>query len=106
MMLRLIYKAQHYNMGILLGVQDSKNELIAANFFINHPQRIINLMPTSNKEGLKHGAMAFLIEHLIEKNANQNKYLDFEGPLCNFTNSGISTPCVADVKIRLLKVGS
>ncbi len=81
MMLRLIYKSLHYQMGILVGVENDHRELIAANFLINHPQRIINLMPTSNKEGLEKGAMSFLLNDIIEKNANQNKYLDFEGSM-------------------------
>jgi len=79
MMLRLIYKSLHYQMGILVGVQNENNELIAANFLIHHPQRIINLMPTSNEEGLKKGAMSFLLNDIISKNSNQHKYLDFEG---------------------------
>lgn len=81
MMLRLIYKTLHYQMGILIGVENEKKELIAANFLINHPQRIINLMPTSNEEGLKKGAMSYLMNSIIEKNENQNKYLDFEGSM-------------------------
>ena len=86
MMLRLIYKSLHYQMGILIGVENEHKELIAANFLINHPQRIINLMPTSNAEGLKNGAMTYLMNNIIEKNANQNKYLDFEGSMI----SGVS----------------
>ncbi|MEZ4979126.1 MAG: hypothetical protein R2772_07495 [Chitinophagales bacterium] len=81
MMLRIIYHALHYKMGVLLGVYNQKQELLAVNFLIDHPQRLINLMPSSSEEGLKHGAMAFLMNNLMERNAGQNKYLDFEGSM-------------------------
>lgn len=80
-MLRLIYKAMQYNMGFLIGVMNENQELLAANFLINHPQRLINLMPTSNEEGNENGAMAFLMDHLIASNAGQYRYLDFEGSM-------------------------
>lgn len=79
--LRLVYKAIHYNMGFLLGVQNQQNELLAANFIISHPQRLINLLPASSEEGNKLGAMTFLIDHLVQTNAGQYKYLDFEGSM-------------------------
>lgn len=79
MILRLVYKALSYQMGIILGVKNKDNELLAVNFLINHPQRIINLLPSSNEVGLQQNAMAFLLNHVIEFNAGQKKYLDFEG---------------------------
>ena len=79
--LRLVYKAIHYNMGFIIGVNNQQNELIAANFIISHPQRLINLLPASSASGNKSGAMAFLIDHLIETNSGQFKYLDFEGSM-------------------------
>lgn len=77
-LLRIIYKAQHYNMGIIIGAYKD-NELLAANFFLNHPQRIINLFPSSSEEGRAHNAMAFLMDKVIQTHAGQRKYLDFEG---------------------------
>lgn len=81
MMMRIVYKAMHHNMGFLVAVQNENNDILAANFLINHPQRLINLMPTSSAEGNTHGAMAFLINYLIESNCKQNKYFDFEGSM-------------------------
>lgn len=80
-LLRLVYKAIHYNMGFIIGVQDAEQTLLAANFILNHPQRLINLMPASNSAGNSKGAMAFLLDHLIQTNAGQYKYLDFEGSM-------------------------
>lgn len=77
-MLRIIYQCLHYSMGSVAGVYKDK-ELVAANFYIFHPQRVINLMPASNEEGRKSGAMAFLTDGMIKSNAGQNKYFDFEG---------------------------
>lgn len=81
MMMRIIYKAMHHNMGFLVGIEDENNELVAANFLISHPQRLINLMPTSSPLGNKKGAMAFLLDYLIQTNSGQHKYLDFEGSM-------------------------
>jgi hypothetical protein len=77
-MLRIIYQAQHYSMGGLAGVY-RKNELVAANFLIFHPQRTINLMPAVSEEGKKMGAMAFLMDTVVKIGAGQRKFLDFEG---------------------------
>ena len=81
MMLRLIYAAIHYNMGFLIGAFSEDGQMQAANFMINHPQRLINLMPTSSESARENGAMSFLIDHVIERNAGQNKHLDFEGSM-------------------------
>lgn len=79
--LRIVYKALSFQMGIILGVKNREGQLLAVNFLINHPQRIINLFPSSSEEGLKQNAMAFLLDHLVKFNAGQKKYLDFEGSM-------------------------
>ncbi|MEZ4916333.1 MAG: GNAT family N-acetyltransferase [Chitinophagales bacterium] len=79
--LRIVYKALSYQMGVILGVKNKEGELLAVNFLINHPQRIINLLPSSSKEGLEKNAMAVLLNHIIQYNAGQKKYLDFEGSM-------------------------
>lgn len=76
--LRIIYQCLHYSMGSVVGVYKDK-ELVAANFYIFHPQRTINLLPTSSEEGKKIGAMAYLNDIMIKMGAGQNKYFDFEG---------------------------
>lgn len=81
MMLRIIYKALSYQLGSVLSITDKHGEILAANFIIFHPTRIINLLPTSNEEGKEKNAMVFLIDHLLQKNSNQKKIFDFEGSM-------------------------
>lgn len=78
---RIIYKALSYQLGSIIGVSNKDQELIAANFIIFHPTRIINLLPTSSQEGKDLNAMVFLIDNLLQKNANQKKIFDFEGSM-------------------------
>lgn len=80
-LLRIIYKALSYQTGFLIGIFNSQNEMIAANFILTHPMRMINLLPTSNAEGNEKQAMVFLIDHLLQKHANQRKIFDFEGSM-------------------------
>lgn len=79
-MLRIIYKAMYHNMGGLVGVY-KEDELIAANFLLFHPQRTINLFPTSSKKGNELNAMPFLMDTVINIGAGNRKYLDFEGSM-------------------------
>lgn len=80
-MLRIIYKALSYQTGALVGIADKNQELLAVNFLLFHPTRIINLLPSSSPEGNKQDAMVFLINHLFQRNANQRKIFDFEGSM-------------------------
>lgn len=80
-MLRIIYKALSYQAGALIGIADKNQELLAANFLLFHPTRIINLLPTSSKEGNNLNAMVFLMDYLLQRNANQRKIFDFEGSM-------------------------
>jgi hypothetical protein len=61
------------------GVYSSKNNLIAALCFLQSSERIIYLLPVSNKEGKDSFAMFYLIDYLIRQNAGKNIQLDFEG---------------------------
>ncbi|MFT4968456.1 MAG: hypothetical protein ACI9O4_000185 [Chitinophagales bacterium] len=106
-MLRLIYKAIHYNMGFIIGVQNQDKELLAANFLINHPQRLVNLMPASSPLGNSVGAMTHLLNHLIQTNAGQYKYLDFEGSMIDgvanfYRGFGAKKAKYFQVKVNLL----
>ena len=75
---RLIYKAQSYGLGSIVGAY-VEDELIAANFFLSGPMRIINLMPVSSPKGKEVNAMHVIMNQCVIKNADQMKYLDFEG---------------------------
>ena len=78
---RVIYQAQRYGMGGCFGVLTPDDRLIAANFFVFAPHRVINLLPASAPEGRETGAMPFLIDAIIRLNAGQRKVFDFEGSM-------------------------
>ena len=63
----------------LYTVVNQQNEIIATNLMLETEKRIINLSPTSNAEGKEKSAMFFLLNYLIEKNAEKDMILDFEG---------------------------
>ncbi len=56
-----------------------KNTLLAVAVFLIDQNRIINLLPISNEEGKTQNAMAFLLDFIIQKNAEKELILDFEG---------------------------
>jgi len=78
---RIIYKALSYQMGAIIGVSDKNNQLVAANFILIHPTRIINLLPCSSSLGNELNAMPYLLDSIIQKNANNRKIFDFEGSM-------------------------
>lgn len=84
-MLRIIYKALSYSIGSIVGVFEGNN-MVAASFFILHPQRIINVFPVfiPGKKGIE--ALAYLLDKTIQAHSHQRKYLDF----------GMPSPLIAD----------
>lgn len=101
-LLRLIYKSLSYNMGTLLAVFEN-DKMVAANFLINHPQRVISLLPTSSSQNQGSEALVFLMDKVIQFNAHQKKYLDF-GPSSNEVTKNFYTDLGADeVKYFSLK---
>ncbi len=76
---RIIYNAQHKNVGFLSGMQNQEGELIAAGFFLFSHHRITNLLPATTPEGKEKGAMPFLLDMLILMNSGKKVIFDFEG---------------------------
>jgi len=60
-------------------VKNQEDKTIAINLVLETKKRIINLVPTSNAEGKEKSAMFFLLNYLIEKNAEKDMIFDFEG---------------------------
>lgn len=77
---RIIYKSLSHQLGEVVGVLEN-NTLVAAVFLLKHPTRIINLLPSSSKKGLELNAMTFLLDYIIQRNANSKKIFDFEGSM-------------------------
>jgi len=56
-----------------------KNTLFAVAVFLIDHHRIINLLPISTEKGKNQNAMAFLLDAMIQKNADEDLIFDFEG---------------------------
>ncbi len=63
----------------IYAVENKSGELVALNAMINTAHRIIHLIPITNEEGRKFGAMHYLLSEVIKQNAGSQKTLDFEG---------------------------
>lgn len=57
----------------------NKDKLVSSCYIINHNNRLVYLSSTTNEEGKKIGANSFILDKIIEKHANTNTILDFEG---------------------------
>ena len=64
-----------------MAVVNSNKELIGGALFLKDNHRITYLFSAINHEGREKQAMSFLLDHLIEKNAESNYILDFEGSM-------------------------
>ena len=64
-----------------MGVINKNNELIGGAFFLKDKHRITYLFSAVNDEGREKQAMSFLIDHVIENNAESDYILDFEGSM-------------------------
>ncbi len=76
---RLIEKGMSENALKLYGVFSAENHLVAGLCLLESNSRLTYLLSTSNTEGRKSSAMFFLIDYLIQKHAEQDFVLDFEG---------------------------
>jgi len=62
-----------------IGVFNDEGSLIAAAFFVIFKNRITMLVSTSNTEGKEKSAMFLIIDRIIQKYAEKDYILDFEG---------------------------
>lgn len=67
------------NLGEIYIVTNEQNSWLAAVFFLNTNQKCIYLAASSNSEGKEKSAMSLLVDSFIQKNAESNRTLDFEG---------------------------
>lgn len=77
----MIAYGQYKGFGEIYGVYSSGNELCAAVYFIRWKDRVIYFNAAASKAGKELGAMYFLVNHFIQKNAGKNLTLDFEGSM-------------------------
>lgn len=76
----LVAKIISKKMGAFYAVK-KENEVIAIAFIIESKGRLIHLFSTSTTLGKEIGAMPFLFDRIIQKNANQKCIFDFEGSM-------------------------
>lgn len=80
-LLRLIYHSIQYNVGFVNAVSTQDDQMLAMGFFLHHPKFVINLLPSSSKEGKNAGAMSYLYDYLIRVNCEKPRVFDFEGSM-------------------------
>ncbi len=80
LMKKLIAKIIDKKMGAFYVVK-KQTDILAIAFIIESEKRFIHLFSASTDLGKQFGAMAFLFDNIIQKNANQNLILDFEGSM-------------------------
>lgn len=79
--LKKLYEAlQQKGMLKLTGVS-FEGEIIGANAFVHHKNRIINLSSFASEKGYQLGSTTFILNEVIEKNAESDRILDFEGSM-------------------------
>lgn len=76
---RIIYNCLHRGKGAILSVYNAQQELCAAVFLMFDNAAMINLLNVSTEKGKNIGAMAFLLDSVIQREAEKPKYIDFEG---------------------------
>ncbi len=76
---RVIYNCMHRGIGTILAAFDSENRLCAGMFIMHEGAAIVNLLNFSNEFGKDCGAMPYLLDSLIRREADKHKYIDFEG---------------------------
>ena len=77
----MIAYGQYKGFGEIYGVYSPGNELCAAVYFCRWKDRVIYFNAASSETGKELGAMYFLVNRFIQKNAGKNLTLDFEGSM-------------------------
>ena len=76
---RLIDNAILAGCAELVSVRDVQDNVLAAVFFIRWGGRLYYLSPVSSEKGKQCQSMTFLLNDIIERNANSSLLIDFEG---------------------------
>lgn len=76
---RLIDNAISAGSAELVSVRDVQDNVLAAVFFIRWGGRLYYLSPVSSEKGKQCQSMTFLLNDIIERNANSSLLIDFEG---------------------------
>ncbi|MCB0641304.1 MAG: hypothetical protein KDC44_06675 [Phaeodactylibacter sp.] len=75
-LLRIMYNALHRGWGFLSGIRNKNGDLTAAAFFINSHGKLLSLVQVETAEGQEKGALAYLMDALLQTNAGRPILLD------------------------------
>ena len=76
---RLIDNAISAGCAEFVAVRDVQDNVLAAVFFIRWGGRLYYLSPVSSEKGRECQSMTFLLNDIVERNANSSLLIDFEG---------------------------
>lgn len=76
---RIIYNCLHRGKGVIMTAEDNSKQLQAAIFFMFNGSDLVNLMNVTTQQGKENGAMAFLLDAVVQRESNKRKFIDFEG---------------------------
>lgn len=79
-LLKSIYQAaSNKQLALILYVKNESDELLSGTLFLSSFNRLIYYFSASTPEGWANNSQALLIDYIIQKHANSNLILDFEG---------------------------
>ena len=78
-LLSLVETAKNHEKCLVLGVQNTDNQLIAGAFFMMSHNKIVFLFSGADESNKESHALTFLIDYVIEKHSGSNLIFDFEG---------------------------
>ena len=78
-LLSLVEAAKSHGACLVLGAQDSDNQLIAGAFFMISHNKIVFLFSGADESNKKNHGLTFLLDHVIERYSGTTNILDFEG---------------------------
>lgn len=76
---RIIWNCLHRGKGTITAAYNADQELCAAIFFMFDKAALINLLNVTTPKGKEVGAMAYLLDATIQREADTHRHIDFEG---------------------------
>ena len=78
-LLRLVETAQSHDQCMVLGAQNTDNQLVAGAFFMMSHNKIVFLFSGSDESNKENHGLTFLLDDIIQRFSGTNNILDFEG---------------------------
>lgn len=78
-LLELVETAKKHDACLVLGAQNTDNQIVAGAFFMISHNKIVFLFSGSDESNKENHGLAFLLDHIIKKYSNTGYILDFEG---------------------------